>query len=443
MARERFSMPASVLAVVAIAAGAGFSSGHAADQDRQFIGLAAPRAESQKGRAPTLTPPATRSSKLTLRMDFAGRAPSIGNLGSPVVAGNTLIFIDQGGSLDAWDGTSTHRLLTDATLPSDLSPVGPEAVLNAVANSSGSRLYVMFTSSTVPNNIPQRLSPRPGADAWHVLYGFDFDGTELSNPVAITALQVRSDGHTGGGLAMAGGNTLIFATGDNGDSGEDGRTYTQDPANHLGKLVRIDVSTGATQIVAIGMRNVQRLIVDANGGDPHLIAVDIGGWIAEEIDAVPLGDLLSAGAPRNFGWGRHPVDGKAREGTFFIDANGLAVGSAPLEPGFVQPIAQFGREGAELIGATGPVASTRSFRLIRYLFGDLVSGSVYALSSPPTAAAQSVFRVGLVDNVRRAVTLRALAGGTRPDPRFFNFPDGSAGVLLETTGEFYRLTEIR
>ena len=160
------------------------------------------------------------------------------------------------------------------------------------------------------------------------------------------------------------------------------------------------MSTGTTEIVAIGMRNVQRLIVDANGGDPHLVAVDIGGWIAEEVDAIPLGDLLLGGVRANCGWGRHPADGKAREGTFYIDANGAAVGNAPLESGFVQPIAQFGREGAELIGATGPVASAQSFSKIRYLVGDLVSGSVYALTAAPTTASQSVYRVALVDNAR-------------------------------------------
>jgi len=442
MAGERFSRTAWAVAVLAFAAGVGLTLGQAADQNRQVIGLAGSRAESERGRAP-LTPPAIRSSKLTVRLDRIGRAPSIGNLGSPVVAGSTLIFIDQGGSLDAWDGTSSRPLLTDSTLPPDLSLMGPEAVLNAAANSTGSRLYVMFTSSTVPGGIPQRLSPRAGSDAWHVLYGFDFDGTALSNPVAITALQYRSGGHSGGGLTMASDNTLIFATGDNGDSGEDGRAFTQDATNHLGKLVRINVSTGATDVVALGMRNVQRLIVDANGSDPHLVAVDIGGWIAEEVDAIPLAFLLSGGVRPNCGWGRHAVDAKAREGTFYIDANGAAVGDAPLEPGFVQPIAQFGRERAQAIGATGPVASTRSFRLIRYLLGDLVSGSVYALASAPTAAPQVMFHVALVDSARRPVTLLELAGGTRADPRFFNFPDGSAGVLLESTGEFFRLTEIR
>src|SRR6185436_12788991 len=53
-----------------------------------------------------------------------------------------------------------------------------------------------------------------------------------------------------------------------------------------------------------------------------------------------------------------------------------------------------------------------------------------------------VFRVELLDATSKPVTLKALSGGERPDPRFFNFPDGTAGVLLEHTGAFYKLTEI-
>jgi hypothetical protein len=52
-----------------------------------------------------------------------------------------------------------------------------------------------------------------------------------------------------------------------------------------------------------------------------------------------------------------------------------------------------------------------------------------------------VYRVNLVDSAQAPVTLAGLAGG-RPDPRFFQFPDGTAGVLLERTGAFYRLTQI-
>jgi hypothetical protein len=440
MAGMPVSKTAWTFAVLAFGAGLGLTLVQAADQGRP----AAPGApQDQRGRQVKFEPAAIKTSKLKLQLEWVGRAPSTGNLTSPVVAGNLLLFINQHGSLDAWDGTNSHSLLNAANLPAAITPIGSEVLLNVAADGSGSRLYVMFTSSTVPGGIPQRISPRPGADAWHVLYGFDFDGTSLSNPAPITALQVRSDGHTGGGLTLE-GDTLLFSTGDNGDSGEDGRQYAQDAANHLGKIVLINVSTGATEIAAVGVRNIQRLVVDANAGDPHLVAADIGGLVAEEIDAIPLGDLLWGGTARNGGWGRNAVDAKAREGTFYIDVNGVAVGSAPVpEAGFVQPIAQFGRERAELVAVTGPVTSADSFRKIRYLVGDLVSGSVYALTAGPATASQSVYRVTLIDSASRVTSLQTLAGGGRPDPRFFNFPDGSAGVLLEATGDFYRLTEVR
>ena len=415
---------------------------HAADQERASTPAAGANAGKPGRRAPKLEPAAIKPSKLTVRLDWVGRAPSKTNLSSPVAAGNTLLLIDQWGWLDAWDGANTRTLLSATNLPAGVTLVEPEGLLNVAANADGSRLYVMFTSSTVPGSIPQRLSPRPGADAWHVLYRFDFDGTTLSNPVAITALQVRHDGHTGGGLTLIDDSTLLFATGDNGDAGEDGRTWAQDPANHLSKLVSIDVATGATNVVAIGVRNVQHLIVDANNGDPHVVVGDIGGWIAEEIGAIRVDDLFTS-TPLNLGWGRND-DGKAREGTFYIDVDGTAVGAATVpESRFVQPIAQFGREGAEFVAVTGPVASDSSFNRIRYLLGDLVSGSVYALTGGPTTGGQSVNRVALVDSASRSITLRALAGGGRPDPRFFNFADGTAGVLLEATGDFYRLTEVR
>ena len=441
MAATRLLTIARAGAVVALAAGFGLTFGHAATFESPADSRAA---LVQKGRPPKLTPAAIKSSKLKLQLAWAGRAPSTGNLTSPAVAGGRLLFINQAGSLDAWDGTNNHPLLTAATLPAGITPIGPEVLQNVASDAAGSRLFVMFTSSTVPGGIPQRLSPRPGADAWHVLYRFDFDGTGLANPVPITALQVRSDGHTGGGLVMANDTTLLFATGDNGDAGEDGREYAQDVSNHLGKIVRIDVVTGATAIVAVGMRNVQRLIVDPNGGVPQLMLADIGGWVAEEINALPLGALVSGGPTHNGGWGRHATDGKAREGTFYIDVDGQAIGAAPVpEAGFLQPMAQFGRERAEFVAVTGPVTSATSFSRIRALLGELVSGSVFALTAGPTTGLQTVYRVTLVDEESRVTSLQTLAGGVRPDPRFFNFPDGAAGVLLEATGDFFRLTEVR
>jgi hypothetical protein len=234
---------------------------------------------------------------------------------------------------------------------------------------------------------------------------------------------------------------VLFATGDNGDAGEDGRQYAQDPANHLSKIVRIDPATGAVTVLASGVRNVQRLFLNPNSGDPRVEFVDLGGAISEELNSVRLADLLAAPA-ENFGWGRNAGDNLAREGTFYIDAGGAVTGAAPSpEAGFTQPVAQFGREGAPLVAVTGPVSSVASFTNITSLFGDLPTGNVLAVTGAPGTASQTVYRVNLVGSNLAPVTLVGLAGG-RPDPRFFLFPDGSAGVLLERTGSFYRLTQI-
>ena len=271
--------------------------------------------------------------------------------------------------------------------------------------------------------------------------GTDFNGSTLSGARSIVALQVRSIGHTGGGLLVLGDGSLLFATGDHGDAGEDGIGYGQDPGNHLGKLLRIDPANGEVTVEAFGLRNVQRLSVDPNGGDAHLVFADLGGWIAEEINAVRMIDLLAPGASHNFGWGRNTADGQSREGTFYINTDGSVAAAAPTpEAGFNQPVGQFGREGATFIAVSGPV-SVPSFSTMRLLFGDLVSGAVYATTGASSVEGQDVYKVNLLNSAQQSVSLKDLTGGQRPDPRFFTFPDGSAGVLLERTGNFYRLTE--
>src|SRR5699024_5036329 len=125
---------------------------------------------------------------------------------------------------------------------------------------AGTTVFVMFISSVVPDAIPRRSSPRD-PDAWYVLYQYAFDGTRLTAPKPITAMQVRTDGHTGGGLAVLADGTVLFAPGDNGDSYEDGWAYSQDPDVHLAKLLRIDPATGAVAVAALGVRAAQRLVV--------------------------------------------------------------------------------------------------------------------------------------------------------------------------------------
>lgn len=390
-----------------------------------------------------LTPAAVKDSDLRVRLDPVGRMPPSTNPTSPIVAATQLLLIDQGGYLYRWDGSASTALLTPKTLPPDVKPLAAEPLLNAAANRSGSKVYVMFISRTVPKNVPRRLSPRD-PDGWYLLYEYAFDGVTLTNPRPLVALQVRSDGHTGGGLTVLDDGTVLFAAGDNGDSYEDGRQHGQDPVTHLAKIIRINPDAGTVSVVASGVRSVQRLAVYTFGDEPWITFADPGGWISEELNAAPLSELVADPPALNFGWGRNAGDGKAREGTFYIDGLGNSTAGAPADdPGFVAPVAEFGRQVHEPIAISGPVRSATSFSRITLLFGDLVGGQLFATIAPPTSKRQDVWRVAVVDRSGQPLTLRGLAGDDRPDPRFFNFPDGTAGVLLERTGEFFRVSEVR
>ena len=97
----------------------------------------------------------------------------------------------------------------------------------------------------------------------------------------------------------------------------------------------------------------------------------------------------------------------------YINAGGRGA-AAPTTPeaGFIQPVAQFGREGAPLLAVSGPVGSTLSLSTIRMRFGDLVGGSVHGVTGPPSLSGQNVLKVSLVDSLMQPVTLMGpVAGG--------------------------------
>ena len=392
-------------------------------------------------------PPAAVESPLAIVLEPAGEMPVHVNPAAPVVAGKDLLLIDQAGSLLRWDGERVHELLTTKTAPAALRLIGPERFLNVAANTTGSRIYVMFLSTTIPKGIKQLSSRRVDSDAWYVLYEFTLAEGALKEDRPVVAMAVRTEGHTGGGLVMVDDRTLLFSPGDNGDSFEDGRTAAQSLSDHVSKILRIDVPTSDVAPVAVGVRNCQRLVIYGQGAEARLVFVDPGGWVADELNSVLVRELVGASAlgrpatPLNFGWGRAAVDGRSREGSFFINEVGNSVARTPAnEAGFVQPVAEGGREPGTLFGLAGPVSSP-SIKSMTTLVADLVSGAVFATTRPLGERHQPVYRVAVKDASGTATTFRELSGDKRADARFFNFPDGGAGVLIERTGRFYRVSE--
>ena len=110
-----------------------------------------------------------------------------------------------------------------------------------------------------------------------------------------------ADGNNGGRIAFLRDGTLILSVGD----GLRWREEAQNPANHLGKLVRLDRDghapadnpfvgrTGtASELFSIGHRNVQGVAVDP--ADGSLLISDHGPRGGDEINAVVAG--------ANYGW---------------------------------------------------------------------------------------------------------------------------------------------
>lgn len=135
------------------------------------------------------------------------------------------------------------------------------------------------------------------------------------------------DNHNGGDIHFGPDGYLYIASGDGG-SGGDPQDNAQNPNSPLGKLLRIDVDTGAgsgapdcslapganygvppdnayadgdggagcDEVFALGLRNPWRMAFDAQTGD--LWIADVGQNAREEVDFVPAGTA----AGLNFGW---------------------------------------------------------------------------------------------------------------------------------------------
>lgn len=461
---------------------------------RYVMGIAALAAGCLLGGAtlaePLIKPDLVQQSDLTVQAQHVGTMPFVigpgffgptPNLGSPVAVGDALFLIDQNDAIYRYDGKHIKQVFRVSKAPAGLVLDNRQSVLNVTPGTEPDQLYVVFTSPTLPDEpVPVRRMPPPLpgfccsvedpvpvpdlyrlVDAagtrteFQVFYEFEAKGGKLKNPRAFLALETQSGPtHNGGGMVTLRDGRILFATGDALSFGAEGRAAAQDPNEHVSKLLIIDPEDGSMEVAAQGIRNVQHLqfVLSYDPYDVVLGFADIGGVTAEEVNYVPLEDLIDTTEIENFGWGRNP-DGLAREGTFYVgegvplvsDTEPPVEGVAPSpEAGFIQPHAQYGRNDPNGgVAVSGPVTSMLSFMTITGLFSDLSSGILYATVDPITETNVPVLKVNLVDeNGTPLNALQDLVGVPRPDPRFFRFPNGEAGVLIEATGDFFKLTEI-
>jgi glucose/arabinose dehydrogenase len=204
--------------------------------------------------------------------------------------------------------------------------------------------------------------------------------------------------HNGGHLAFGPDGFLYIGVGDGG-SGGDPLNFAQNPAELLGKMLRIDVNVPDThpigyqvppsnpfvgqagvrpEIWAFGFRNPWRYSFDdpARGGTGALIIGDVGQNAWEEVDYEPPNR-----GGRNYGW-------RVREGAHDYDTT-LPPAFLPL----VDPIHEYDHGTGQSISgghvyrgcALGPAYRSR------YFFADFIQGRVWSLGlaiDPSTGEAQ-------------------------------------------------------
>lgn len=407
--------------------------------------------------AAVLEPGAVLPSSLTVMIEEVGQIGTVdpaNNYASPVVVDGDLMFVDQQGSVVQQTSTGPVTVLDASNAPTGITLVGREAILN-IADGAGDDVFVAFTSQTLPTGLSAASLPSDplyvASDThFQVIYKYQRDSTgALTNPSALAAFETASIGHTGGGMIALPDGNVVFATGDNLAFNRDGLAAPQQDNEHVSKLLVIDSVSGDVTVAAKGLRNVQR-ITYTDATQTQIAFGDIGAQTAEEINVLSVAEVVDTSVIENLGWGRD-ANGNAREGSFYINDGATsapgtrptAIGAAPVpEAGFVQPFAQFGRESASFVAVSGPVASDASFNLIDLLFSDLSQGGLYATIGGTSGTLNDVFAVNLVDMAGATTSLLELANANRTDPRLFNFADGTAGVLLEGTGQYFRLTEI-
>ncbi len=195
--------------------------------------------------------------------------------------------------------------------------------------------------------------------------------------------------HNGGQLQFGPDGFLYIGMGDGGSGGDPGNR-AQDPAELLGKLLRIDVDSGAepyaipasnplrdsrryrSEIWALGLRNPWRFSFDRATGDLWIADVGQNRW--EEIDRQPA----ASGGGENYGWRR-------LEGTHCYGSSTCSTADLVL------PIAEYSHdEGCSVTGGYVYRGALFPRLLGTYLFGDYCSGTLWKLQRDGASWASAV-----------------------------------------------------
>jgi uncharacterized repeat protein (TIGR03806 family) len=216
------------------------------------------------------------------------------------------------------------------------------------------------------------------------------DGGATLDPASESVLLLvdqPANNHNGGHLAFGPADGMLYmALGDGGGAGDPDENG-QDRTNLLGKILRLDVSSGTgysipagnrwagnarcangagstdcPEIHAYGLRNPWRFSFDSATGE--LWAGDVGQDAWEEIDRIVAGG--------NYGW-------DFREGAHCFEPSSNCPTMSDNGDALLDPVAEYDRGlGRSVTGGYVYRGTTIAALAGRYVFGDFVSGRIFA-----------------------------------------------------------------
>lgn len=282
---------------------------------------------------------------------------------------NRLFVAEKGGTIHVFDNDSNVQGSAIFLSLPNISTTSEQGLLGFVFHpnfASNGHFYVCYT----PSRSVSRISR----------FTVTADGNSASTTSELVLLEIPQPqtNHNGGQLAFGQDGFLYIAMGDGGGSG-DPQNNAQNNSNLLGTILRIDIdnqegnlnysiptdnpflniSEARNEIYAYGLRNPWRMSFDTETGD--LWTGDVGQNAIEEIDIITIGS--------NYGW-------RLFEGTACFSGN-------CDDTNLVAPIFEYTQDNGDRSITGGYVyrGASNSSLFGRYIYGDFVSGRVWALEA--------------------------------------------------------------
>ena len=232
-----------------------------------------------------------------------------------------LFIFEQGGQVRILaDGSlqPTPFLTINAGTPGGFTSSGESGLLGLAFHpqfASNGRLYINYTDGNNDTRIVEYRVSAGNANA-----------VDTSTRRELLRIAQPAWNHNGGNVLFGPDGYLYIGMGDGGGNGGNGQGHSQNPANLLGEMLRIDVDVatashphacgatgsqsygipadnpfaaggGCAEIVYVGLRNPWRWSFDRATGD--LLLADVGQNAREEVNFVAFAELNQI---KNFGW---------------------------------------------------------------------------------------------------------------------------------------------